>query len=148
MHADRTSRRYVVTMGCAKFTVDAPDQRDARRQARALYRDKYGNYGMEPASAVAEDWREQIADVALPVLTEPGVCIVRLGTDGKPEVVSRLYKRADYDSVRAMRRVGHSQATRAINRDCVNYYVVEQFGSGLVVWTGPSSILIQRGAED
>jgi hypothetical protein len=146
-----TPRRYLVTMGCAMYPVDATDQRDARRQARALYREQHGSYGMPVASAVAADWREQIADVAMAALSEPGVCIVRLGAlphrggaSPAPEVVSRLYKRSDYDTPRTMRRVAHSQATRALNRDFANYYVVERHADGIVVWTGPNSILIQR----
>lgn len=145
------TRRYLVTMGCAMYPIDATSPLDARQQARALYREQHGNYGMPVASALAADWREQIADAAVAVLTEPGVCVVRLGalphrdeTTPLPEVVSRLYKRSDYDTVRTMRRVAHSQATRAINRDCANYYVVERHDDGLVVWTGPNSILIQR----
>ena len=90
-----------------------------------------------------QDWRSEIADAARATLVEPGVCVVRRAARTAPQVVSRLYPRASYDTPRTMRRVGWSQATRRLNSDCANYYVVERHAEGLVVWSDMHAILGQ-----
>jgi hypothetical protein len=95
---------------------------------------------------VATDWRQGIIDAARAPLTEPGAVVVRLNREG-PEVVSRVYRLADYDGTVALRRVAIRRATQLLNADQEgwNYYAVVRYpeGAGFVAWTGMHSILAE-----
>lgn len=76
--------------------------------------------------------------------------MVRLTREG-PEVVSRVYRAADYESTIHLRRVAVRRSTHLFNQDSEgwNYYVVIRYASGEVVaWTGMHGILIEREADD
>ena len=92
------------------------------------------------------DWRQGVIDAARETLTEPGAVVVRLNRL-QPEVVSRLYRLADYADTRELRRVAVRRSTQLLNadREGWNYYAVIRYpgAGGYVAWTGMHSILTE-----
>lgn len=101
-------------------------------------------------SAATDTWQSDIAEAARDTLTDGEAVVVMVPVRSKPEVVGRVYAKADYRKSTSYspsnyyRQVAWTQATRMQNSGSeARFYVVTRHKDRLVVWTDQHCMLCE-----